>query len=184
MAKLSTAGWVAHNLGLSACLGGLVFGKLALNPNLSTLESKAERGKLLNTTWNRYNAVNAASLGTAALTWFVGRATISGDVIDEEARGYVLAKDLLFVASALSGLASIIAGRRLTAQAPDGAVPIETGTTPASDTPEEAAGLLRTVNQLGNLNIGLIAAIIAVTTILSQKAGQSTKWSVASRFLP
>ena len=184
MGKLSTAGWVAHNLGLSACLGGLTFGKLALNPNLSTLESKPERGKLLNTTWNRYNAVNALSLGTAAATWFVGRAGISGDVIDEEARGYVLAKDVLFVASALSGLASIIAGRRLTAQAPDGAVPIETGTAPASDTPDEAAGLLRTVNQLGNLNILLIAAIIAVTTILSQKAGQSTKWSVASRFLP
>ena len=184
MAKLSTAGWVVHNLGLSACLGGLMFGKLALNPNLSKLESKAERGKLLNTTWNRYNAVNAASLGAAALTWFIGRAGISGDVIDDEARGYVLAKDVLFVASALSGLASIIAGGRLTSQAPEGAVPIETGTEPAADTPEEAAGLLRTVNQLGNLNIVLIAAIIAVTTILSQQAGQSTKWSVASRFLP
>jgi hypothetical protein len=96
----------------------------------------------------------------------------------------VLAKDVLFVASALSGLASIIAGRRLTAQAPEGAVPIESGTEPAPETPEEAAGLLRTVNQLGNLNIVLVAAIIAVTTILSQKAGQSTRWSAVSRFLP
>jgi hypothetical protein len=184
MAKLSTAGWVAHNVGLSACLGGLLFGKLALNPNLQVLSDKSERGKVLNTTWNRYNAVNAASLGTAAATWFVGRAGISGDVIDDDARGYVLAKDVLFVASALSGLASIVAGRRLTAQAPDGAVPIESGTEPAAETPEEAAGLLRTVNQLGNLNIVLITAIIAVTTILSQKAGQSTKWSAVSRFLP
>ena len=46
MAKLSTAGWVAHNLGLSACLGGLLFGKLALNPNLSALSDKSERRKL------------------------------------------------------------------------------------------------------------------------------------------
>ena len=184
MGKLSTAGWVVHELGLSACLGGLLFGKLALNPNLEVLNDRSERGKLLNTTWNRYNAVNATALGTAAATWFVGRAGISGDVIDDEARGYVLAKDVLFVASALSGLASIIAGRRLTAQAPEGAVPIESGTEPAAETPEEAAGLLRTVNQLGNLNIALIVAIIAVTTILSQKAGQSTKWSLASRFLP
>ena len=184
MGKLSTAGWVVHELGLSACLGGLLFGKLALNPNLEVLNDRSERGKLLNTTWNRYNAVNATALGTSAATWFVGRAGISGDVIDDEARGYVLAKDVLFVASALSGLASIIAGRRLTAQAPEGAVPIESGTEPAAETPEEAAGLLRTVNQLGNLNIALIVAIIAVTTILSQKAGQSTKWSLASRFLP
>jgi hypothetical protein len=63
-------------------------------------------------------------------------------------------------------------------------VPIESGTEPAPETPEEAAGLLRTVNQLGNLNIVLVAAIIAVTTILSQKAGQSTRWSAVSRFLP
>jgi hypothetical protein len=34
------------------------------------------------------------------------------------------------------------------------------------------------------VSLGLIASIIAVTTILSQKAGQSTRWSVVSRFLP
>lgn len=184
MGKLSTAAWVAHELGLGACLGGLLFGKLAFNPSLQALNDKSERGELLNTTWNRYNIVNAASLGTAAATWFFGRAAISGESIDQEARGYVLAKDALFIASAVSGLASIIAGRRLTAQAPDGAVPIDSGTQPAPETSEEASRLLRTVNQLGNLNVVLNVAIIAVTTILSQKAGQSTRWSVFSRFLP
>jgi hypothetical protein len=57
---LSTAAWVAHNLGLAACFGGLLFGKVALNPSLSAIESEAERGKVLNTTWNRYNAINVA----------------------------------------------------------------------------------------------------------------------------
>ena len=46
--KLTTAAWVAHELGLAASFGGLLFGKLALNPNLDVLESKPERGKLLN----------------------------------------------------------------------------------------------------------------------------------------
>lgn len=32
MRTLSTAAWVAHNLGLGACFGGLLFGKAALNP--------------------------------------------------------------------------------------------------------------------------------------------------------
>jgi hypothetical protein len=36
---LSTAAWVAHNLGLAACFGGLLFGKAALNPSLSAIES-------------------------------------------------------------------------------------------------------------------------------------------------
>ena len=184
MAQLSTAAWVAHNLGLAACFGGQLFGKLALNPKLDALSSKTERGKMLNAAWNRYNVVNTVSLGTAAATWFVGRAGISGESIDEDARSLVLAKDALFVASILTGLASIISGLRLARQAPEGATRVQTGTEPAPETPEEAAGLLRTVNVLGNVSLGLIASIIVVTTILSQKAGQSARWSVVSRFLP
>ena len=50
MAKLSTAAWVAHELGLATSLGGLLFGRPALNPNLEVLENRPERGKLLNKT--------------------------------------------------------------------------------------------------------------------------------------
>lgn len=184
MTKLSTAAWIAHNLGLAASFGGQLFGRLALNPNLDVISSEAERGKVLNTVWNRYNVLNAASVGTAAATWFFGRAGISGESIDEEARGLVLTKDALFVASILTGLASIVSGLRLSRQAPDGATPVQTGSRPSAQTPEEAASLLRTVNTLGNVSLGLIGAIFVVTTILSMKAGKSTRWSAISRFLP
>src|ERR687889_739324 len=56
MTKLTTAAWVAHELGLAASFGGLLFGKLALNTNLEGLDNKSDRGKLLNKTWNRYEA--------------------------------------------------------------------------------------------------------------------------------
>ena len=184
MSKLTTTAWVAHNLGLGASLGGLLFGKTALNPKLDVLDSEADRGKLLNAAWNRYNAINVVSLGTAAATWFIGRAGISGRSIDEDARGLVLAKDVLFVASALTGLASILQGLSLARQAPEGAVPIESGTTPSPNTPDEAARLLRSVNVLGNVNLALIGAIDAITTILAMKSGKSTRWSAVSRFLP
>jgi hypothetical protein len=181
---LSTAAWVAHNLGLAACFGGLLFGKVALNPSLSAIESEAERGKVLNTTWNRYNAINVASFATAAATWFPGRLGLSGKEIDQQTRNLVLAKDILFGVGALSGLASVIQGRALTDQAPDGAVPIESGTTPASETPEKAASLLRSVNQLGNLNILVTGAILGITTVLSMKATESARFSVVSRLFP
>ena len=32
MTTLSTVAWVAHNLGLAACFGGLLFGKTASEP--------------------------------------------------------------------------------------------------------------------------------------------------------
>ena len=184
MRTLSTVAWVAHNLGLGACFGGLLFGKAALNPSLGVLDSESDRGKMLNTTWNRYNVVNIASFVTAALTWFPGRLGLSGKEIDQQTRNLVLAKDVLFAVGALTGLASVLQGRSLTGQAPDGAVPIASGTTPSSTTPEKAAGLLRSVNQLGNLNIGVTGAILGITTILSMKATESAKFSAVSRFIP
>ena len=184
MRTLSTAAWVAHNLGLGACLGGLLFGKAALNPSLSAIDSEADRGKILNTAWNRYNAINVASFATSAATWFPGRLGLSGKEIDRQTRNLVLAKDVLFAIGALTGLASVVQGRALTGQAPGGAVPIESGTTPAATTPEKAAYLLRSVNQLGNLNIMITGTILGITTVLSMKATESARFSAVSRFLP
>ena len=184
MRTLSTAAWVAHNLSLASCFGGLLFGKVALNPNLSAIDSEAERGKILNTAWNRYNVINVASFATAAATWFPGRLGLSGKEIDQQTRNLVLAKDVLFAVGTLTGLASVIQGRALTGQAPEGAVPIESGTTPADATPEKASSLLRSVNQLGNLNILVTGAILGITTILSMKATESIRFSAVSRFLP
>jgi hypothetical protein len=181
---LSTAAWVVHNLGLAACFGGLLFGKTALNPSLSAIDSEADRGKILNTTWNRYNAINIISFAAAAATWFPGRFGLSGKEIDQQTRNLVLTKDAMFAVGALTGLASVIQGRALTGQAPGGAVRIESGTTPADETPEKAARLLRSVNQLGNLNLLVTGAILGITTILSMKATKSTRFSAVSRFLP
>lgn len=183
--KLTTAAWVAHELGLASSLGGLLFGKLALNPTLDVIEDKNERGKLLNKAWNRYNAVNAASVGTAIATWLVGRSSISGRyALDEEANNLVRAKDALLATAAVTGLASIISGLSLSGQAPEGATPIDSGVRPAPEMSEEAARLLRRVNLLGDANIAILAGAIAVSTILSMKANESLRWSIASRLLP
>jgi hypothetical protein len=163
----------------------LLFGKTALNPNLDAISSKADRGRMLNKAWNRYNVVNVLSFGTAAATWFPGRLGLTGGEIDQQTRYLVLAKDILFGVGAITGLASVLQGRSLTGQAPDGAVPIETGTRPAPETPEKAAGLLRSVNLLGNVNVGVTGGILAITTILSMKATQSRQFAkISRRWLP
>jgi hypothetical protein len=108
---------VVHNLGLAVCFGGSVFGKIALNPNLDVIDSEADRGKILNTTWNRFNAISAGSFIASAATWFPGRLGLSGGEIDDQTRNLVLAKDLLYAAGTLSGIASVIQGRALTGQA-------------------------------------------------------------------
>lgn len=185
MTKLTTTAWVAHELGLAASFGGLLFGKLALNPKLELLNSKADRGKLLNGAWNRFNVVSTLSTGTAIVTWLTGRATISGNLaLDDEANNLVRTKDALLATAAVTGLASMLSGISLTRQAPEGATPLDDGLNPAPEMSEEAAKLLRRVNLLGNVNIAVLGGVIAVSTLLSQKAGKSAGWAAASRLLP
>lgn len=163
---------------------GTLFGKIALNPNVKAISSQPERGKVLSSAWNRYNALNTFSLGTAPATWFVERAGISGRSIDERAQSLVLVKDVLVGAASLTGLASVIGGFILSRQAPEGATPTETGNVPAPETPDRAARLERMNSMLGNVNLALLAGIIAVMTMLSMKAVESTRWSAVSRLLP
>ena len=185
MAKLSTAAWVAHDVGLAASFGGLLFGRMAMNPSLGYIESsKADRGRVLNKTWNRYNTVNVLSFGVATAGWFAGRAALSGRSIDKDSQNLSRIKDFLYISGAVSGLASVISGLRLANQAPDGAVPIENGSTPAAETPEQAQKLLRTVNVLGNVNLAITGSLIGLTTALSMKAQQSSGWTLTSKLLP
>lgn len=72
------------------------------------------------------------------------------------------------LSSVLTGALSGIQGARLARQATDGAVPVETGTKPALDTPPQAAKIQRSLGLLGNLNIASGIALVAVNAILAQ----------------
>lgn len=159
----------AHDVGLAAWLGGALFGKLAHNPSLVKIASHAERGSVSNAAWNGYNPVNAIGLGTAAIGWAAARATeANGDKLSGRERALSTAKDGLMASSVLTGVLSGVQGARLARQAPDGAVPVETGTKPAPETPKKAAGIQRSLGLLGNLNIASGIALVAVNAILAQ----------------
>jgi len=159
----------AHDVGLAAWLGGAMFGKLAHNPALVNIASHTERGSVSNAAWNGYNPINALGLGTAALGWAAARATeTSNGNLSGRERALSTAKDALMASSVLTGVLSGVQGARLARQAPDGAVPVETGTKPAPETPPKAAGIQRSLGILGNLNIASGAALVAVNAILAQ----------------
>ena len=159
----------AHDVGLAAWLGGAMFGKLAHNPSLERIASHTERGSVANAAWNGYNPINAAGLGAAALGW--GAARLTETKPSKQSRPEKVlsqAKDGLMAASVVTALASGVQGARLARQAPDGAVPVETGTKPATETPPKAARIQRSLDALGNLNIVTGVALIAVNAVLAQ----------------
>jgi hypothetical protein len=78
------------------------------------------------------------------------------------------AKDGLLAVALLTGIASGVQGARLARQAPDGAVPIESGTEPDAATPTKAAGIQRSIGALANVNIVTGIALVAVNGVLAQ----------------
>jgi len=159
----------AHDVGLAAWLGGAMFGKFAHNPSLINISSHSERGKVANAAWNGYNAINAAGLGAAALGWGAARLTEATPANCTDARRRSRPpKTGLMVAAVLTGIANGVQGARLAKQAPDGAVPVETGTKAAAETPPEAAKIQRSIATLGNLNSVAGVALVGVNAVLAQ----------------
>ena len=159
----------AHDIGLAAWLGGAMFGKFAHNPALRRISSRSERGAVANAAWNGYNMVNAVGLGAAASGWAASRATETRpDKLSGRERTLSAVKDGLMITSVATGLLNGIQGARLAKQAPDGAVPVETGTEPAPETPPQAARIQKSLGALGTVNIMSGVALVAVNGMLAQ----------------
>lgn len=184
---LANAMRAAHDVGLAAWLGGTMFGKFAHNPSLVKITSHAERGSVANAAWNGYNPVNMLGLGAAALGWGAARLTeTQTSNLTGREQALSKAKDALMGAAVVTGLVNGIQGARLAKQAPDGRVPVETGTKPAPETPPTAARIQRSLDLLGNVNIAVGVSLVAVNAVLAQTnySRPSTKRALTRRSSP
>jgi hypothetical protein len=157
----TVAGRAAQQLGVAALLGGNLFGRLAMHPALEGVCGPEERGQVVNAAWRRYGTVNSAALAAVIGGWVGTRSDERGDA------ALVRAKDVAVGAVAVTGVASAIAGVAFGASAPGGAVPLESGSEPARETPRGAARLKHLLNGLGRASavaeVGLVAVDAALT---------------------
>jgi uncharacterized membrane protein len=168
---LQNATRAVHDVGLAAWLGGSMFGKFALNPAVAGIADKSERGKVANLAWNGYNVVNSLGLGSAAAGYLAARSTeLSDKKITDIERKLYRVQDGLMVTAVVTGVANGVQGARLAKQGTNGAVPIETGTKPAPETPPTAAKIQKSLGVLGNVNIVTGIALVALNGMISRAA--------------
>ena len=107
MPEPSNTARIAHNLGLATWFGGALFGQIALNPTISRISDRRERGRVLNESWGRFNAVVFATIAVTVLTW-----RLEGLKGDAELRAPALArvKNLLLGGAVINGVASGVMG--------------------------------------------------------------------------
>src|SRR5438270_8601940 len=165
---LSAAGRAAHDLALGALIGGNLFGRLAMHPALTDVSDRTERGKVLNRAWKRYGNINSLALATVVGGWLPARLNEAHPRwLSAREKRLALAKDVAVGAVVVTGLASAAGGVGFAHQAPEGAVPMMSGTDPAPETPRRAANIKRLVNALGALNLISEVALIAVNSTLA-----------------
>ena len=162
---------VAHDVGLAAWLGGAMFGKFAHNPSLRLIKSHAERGQVANAAWNGYNLVNALGLGSAAAAYVAARQTeLDRSNLAPGEQKLVTGMDFLMGTAVVTGIVNGVLGASLARQAPNGAVPVETGTVPAAETPPKAARIQRAIGVFGTLNIGTGVLLVAENALFRRRA--------------
>ena len=167
MPEVSNTAKIAHNLGLAAWFGGTLFGQVALNPTVERISDKQERGRVLNESWFRFNAVNTVAIAATLLSWRLG-----GLKQDSELRAPSLewTKNLLLGGAAVNAIAAGVLGARTAKKDPEegpaGGTPVESGTEPAPETPPEAASSQRLIAVFGSGSLTLLALVIALSGVI------------------
>lgn len=182
---LSSAAWVVHDVGLAATIGGTLFGRTALEPALERIEKPMERDLVSSTAWQRFSWLNLGAHVMFASTWFVGRKLLTGREAGHTARGLTKLKDGLVIASLVSGVASIVLGRRLGKRARHGMGPeqvrehgADTRERERTERTERAVGSLGIINMISNI------AVLGVTAVLAMQSSKSVRFATSTRRLP
>src|SRR5687767_10968555 len=122
MAQASTPVRSLHKMGLGICLGGTLFGLIALNPSVARISDKRERGRVLNEAWMRFQTIGTPAMGVTVAMWRLGGLKRAESDLDPTLAGI---KNLLLGGALVTSVASALVGMRIARQAPEGATPVE-----------------------------------------------------------
>jgi hypothetical protein len=188
MAKLSTAAWLVHDMGLAATIGGTLFGRIALQPALYKAALPEERDLISADAWKRFSWINVLGHAAFAVPWLVGRTLLSGNEVSVKARELTKAKDIFVIASVATGVSSVLLGRLLAKRGMQGrgAQAVKEGERFGHSEREitRTTGIKRAVGFLGILNLLATAGVGAMTTLLAMEGNQSARFAPVSRILP
>lgn len=180
MTALSSAGWIVHDVGLAASIGGGLFGQLAMEPSLKEVHDPEERDRLSAKAWNKYSWIDLAGHLAFAVPWLIGRKMLTGSEVSAPARALTLAKDVLVGVSLISGVASIVIGRRLSerslqGQGPDRQRAVGSRESPMLEKSVSITGMINTLSTIG---------VLGVTSLLAMAGNKSMRFKRSAKRLP
>jgi hypothetical protein len=154
---------------LGALIGGNLFARAAMHPALGLVSDPRERGRVVNSAWQRYGVVNSLALASLVGGWVPARlGEARPSLLSARERPLAVGKDLAMCAVAITGIAAGVEGMRFARMESGGAVPLADGSTPAPEASEREAKAKRRLNVLGAAHLASALALAAVNATLGQ----------------
>ena len=152
-----------HDLGLATWFGGSLMGAVGLNGAAADVEEPRQRLRVANAGWNRWTPVNLAGIAAHLAGGAVLLGANKGRVASQQG-----VAQATVVKTALTGaaLAATAWSRALGAKLNEaGEVPVEGGTDPSIDTPEDVAKAQRQLKVLQWVIPALTGGIVVLNAM-------------------
>jgi hypothetical protein len=169
MAADNTVSRSLHDLGLATWFGGSLMGAVGLNGAAADVEEPRQRLRVATAGWNRWTPVNLAGIAAHV----AGGAVLLGANKGRLASQQGVAKATV-IKTALTGaaLAATAWSRALGAKLEEaGEVPVEGGTDPSGDTPQDVAKAQRQLKVLQ----WVIPALTGAVLVLNARMGEQQR---------
>ena len=158
-----------HDVGLAAWFGGSLMGAVGLNGAAADVEEPKQRLRVATAGWNRWTPVNLAAIAAHV----AGGAVLLGANKGRVASQHGVAQATM-VKTVLTGaaLAATAWSRALGAKLEEaGEVPVEGGTDPSGDTPQDVAKAQRQLKVLQ----WVIPALTGAVLVLNARMGEQQR---------
>jgi hypothetical protein len=156
-----------HDLGLATWFGGSLMGAVGLNGAAAQVEEPKQRLRVANSGWSRWTPVNLAGIAAHVAGGAVLLGANKGRVASQQG-----VASATVVKTALTGaaLAATAWSRALGAKLDQaGEVPVEGGTEPSSDTPEDVAKAQRQLKVLQWVIPALTGAVLVINARMGEQ---------------
>jgi ankyrin repeat protein len=156
-----------HDVGLAAWFGGSLMGAVGLNGAAAEVEEPKQRLRVANSGWNRWTPVNLAGIAAHLAGGAVLLAANKGRLTSQQR-----VAQATVVKTALTGaaLAATAWSRALGAKLDQaGEVPVQGGTDPSGDTPEDVAKAQRQLKLLQWAIPVLTGAVLVVSARMGEQ---------------
>jgi hypothetical protein len=158
-----------HDLGLAAWFGGSLMGAVGLNGAAGEVEEPKQRLRVANAGWNRWTPVNLAAIAAHVAGGTVLLGANKGRVASQQGDAQATVAKTALTGAALAATAwSRTLGAKLD-QA--GEIPVEGGTDPSIDTPEDVAKAQRQLKVLQ----WVIPALTGAVLVLNARMGEQQR---------